>query len=97
MQWMKDRDLLIEEALAFTKSIAPHSPIAIETHTQVEPIVAVALEQPAKPKDKLFEREDIQQRLSNFSATQNRFQRAREEYFTKTLGKARAEFRGKDS
>jgi len=88
MQWMKDRDLLIEETLAFARSVAPHAPTAIETQAQVEPIKTVALEQPPRPKDKLFEREEIKQRVADFSATQNRFQREREEYFKKTLGKA---------
>jgi hypothetical protein len=64
----------------------------IETPTQVEQPKAVASEQIAKPRDKLFEREEIQHRVADFKATQNRFKRERKEYFKKTMGKVRLSF-----
>jgi hypothetical protein len=38
-----------------------------------------------------MEREEIIARLANFKATQERFEREREEYFVTTLGNARQE------
>jgi hypothetical protein len=89
-QWMKDRDQLIEETLAFVQGVATLKPIRIETPTQVEPPKAFAPQQPAKPKDKLFGREEIRQRVADFKATQNRFQREREEYYKETMAKVRS-------
>jgi hypothetical protein len=89
MQWMRDRDLLIAETLAFARSVAAHRPIGIEPQAQVEPIKTVALEQTAKPKDKLFERDEIKQRVTDFKATQTKFQREREEYYNATMAKVR--------
>ena len=87
-QWMKDRDRLIEETLTFVQGVTL-KPIRIESPTQVEPPKAVAPQQRAKPKDKLFEREEILQRVADFKATQNRFQREREEYYKATMAKVR--------
>ena len=39
------------------------------------------------------EREEIATRVASFKATQEKFQREREEYFVATLQKARSEFR----
>jgi hypothetical protein len=90
MQWMRDRDLLIEETLAFAQRVAAAKPVRIETPTQVEPSRMVALEQIAKPRDKLFEREEIRQRVADFQANQQKFQREREEYFKQTMAKVRS-------
>jgi hypothetical protein len=96
--WMKQRDLLIQETLEFvqgistdSKSVAPpaqrtaegnESPIAVQN--------PVVVEGPA-PKDKLdMERTAILRRVANFKANQQRFQREREEYFQNTMDKARA-------
>ena len=59
------------------------------TPKQVEPPKTFAPQQPAKPKDKLLEREEIRKRLEEFKATQNRFQREREEYYKATMTKVR--------
>jgi hypothetical protein len=88
-QWMKDRDRLIEETLAFVQGVATLKPIQIEVPKQVDPPTAVELGQVAKPKDRLFEREEIRERLVVFKATQNRFQREREEYYKATMAKVR--------
>jgi hypothetical protein len=87
-QWMNDRDRLIEETLTFVQGVTLKT-IRIESPRQVEPPKAFAPQQPAKPKDKLFEREEILQRLADFKATQNRFQREREEYYKATMAKVR--------
>ncbi len=89
MQWIKDRDRLIEETLAFVQEVATLKPILIEVPKQIEPPKAIEVVQIAKPKDKLFEREEIRRRLADFKATQNRFQREREEYYETTMAKVR--------
>ena len=87
-QWIKDRDLLIEQSLAFAQRMAVLKPVWIETPTQVEPPKATELANAAKPKDKLFEREEIRQRVADFKAIQSKFEREREEYFKLTMAKA---------
>ncbi len=90
MQWMRDRDLLIEETLAFAQEVAAVNPVQIEHSTWVGPPKTVAVVQMAKPKGKIFEREEILQRVANFEATQHKFQREREEYFRTTMEKVRS-------
>jgi hypothetical protein len=95
--WMKQRDLLIQETLEFVQGISTDSKIgAPSTQRIVEGNVSVAaaktpvvVESPA-PHDRLnMERTAIQRRLENFKANQQRFQREREEYFQNTITKAR--------
>jgi hypothetical protein len=86
-QWLKDRDRLVEEGLAFIQTLAAAKRVGIETQTQ-EPPKEVDLTQIAKPRDKLFERDEIRQRVADFKATQHRFQREREEHYKKTMAKA---------
>ena len=90
MQWMRDRDLLIEETLAFAQSIAAVNPVQIEHPMRVEPLKTVELPQVVKPKDKIFEREEILRRVADFKTTQHKFQCEREEYFKKTMAMARS-------
>ena len=90
MQWMRDRDLLIEETLAFVQMVASTQPVRADRPTEVEPPKTVAVVQVAKPKDKIFEREEIRQRVADFEATQHKFQHEREEYFKKTMAKVRS-------
>jgi hypothetical protein len=87
---MRDRDLLIEETLAFAQRVAAVNPVQIEHPTRVEPPKAVAVVQVATPKDKIFEREEIRQRVADFEATQHKFQREREEYYKATMAKIRS-------
>jgi hypothetical protein len=45
-----------------------------------------------EPQDRLArEREEIRRRVASFKATQEKFKREREEYFSTTLGNARQE------
>jgi hypothetical protein len=62
---------------------------SVETPTRVEQPIAVASEQTAKPRDRIFEREEILQRVADFKANQHRFQRKREEYYKETMAKVR--------
>jgi hypothetical protein len=95
--WMKQRDLLIEETLEFVQGISTDSkivaPSAQPTVGNQSPTALkspVVVEGPA-PKDKLnMERTAILRQVANFKANQQRFQREREEYFQNTMDKARA-------
>jgi hypothetical protein len=132
MKWVKERDLLIAQALAFVQSVSGKKedagkPVA-EPEIEAAPIdvvnddtiqdrsigdrsiadssikddaikiVAPVRDIPANigvsrtvaPSD--F-RTEIQNRVANFRAHQERFHREREEYFSATLAKARAGFR----
>jgi hypothetical protein len=84
---MRDRDLLIQETMAFAQRVAAAKPVRIETATQVEFQKRVEL---AQRKGKLFERDEIGERVAEFKATQRKFEREREEYFDKTMAKIRS-------
>ena len=92
--WMKQRDLLIQETLAFVQEVAANSKIVVPLVQQVveanKPRIPLEAKDPA-PTDKLdMERAAILRRVANFKANQQRFQREREEYFAGTMAKARA-------
>jgi hypothetical protein len=84
-QWMRDRDLLVEETLAFVQRVATGDPVRVETAEQIEPPNTVAMPPMAKPKDKLSERDAIKKRVADFKTTQHKFEREREDYFRKTM------------
>jgi hypothetical protein len=96
-QWMRDRDLLVEETLAFAQKIATGNPVRIETAKQIESPNTVAMPPIAKPKDKFSEREAIRQRVADFKATQHRFEREREDYYRRTMSKVRSNSSGSDA
>ena len=82
--WFKD----LEETLSLAeRRIAPKS-VRIDALTHVEPSKTIT--QSIKPKDKFFEREEIRQRMSDFRATQRRFEIEREEFFKNTMARLRA-------
>lgn len=94
-EWMKQRDLLIEETLEFVQGVASNFKDAQATQPHVKagtpdtlsPVVAKV---PA-PADKLdLERASILRRVADFKANQQRFQREREEYFAGTMAMLRA-------
>jgi hypothetical protein len=89
-KWERDRDLLLEEALAFAQSVAAAKSARAETLAWVERPRALEPAQLPKPRDMIFEREEIRQRIADFKVTQRKFQLDREEYFEKTLAKARS-------
>jgi hypothetical protein len=93
-EWMKQRDLLIQETMEFVQEVAANSKIVAPLVQQVveanKPQIPLEAKDPA-PTDKLdMERADILRRVANFKANQRRFQREREEYFAGTMAKARA-------
>jgi hypothetical protein len=96
-QWMRDRDLLVRECLAFAQRVAAARTVGVETPPaartvrvetpQAEPPRSVEL---AQPKDSHFERQEIMRRMAEFKATQDRFEREREEYFKNVMAKVQA-------
>jgi LPS O-antigen subunit length determinant protein (WzzB/FepE family) len=87
--WMKPRDLSIEETLAFSQRVTADTkvvkPAAVVPKTyEQKPVTATLTEKPD------MERAAIQRRVMNFKAHQDRFQREREEYYATTMAKARA-------
>ena len=119
MEWVRERDLLIAQTLAFVQSVSDQSrdrkkldskkpeaekPEAKEpgaepeTKSRIEaaPIDAVKIDEPAgipfniealrAAKSGDF-RAEIQTRVANFRAHQERFLREREEYYSATLAK----------
>ena len=95
-EWTKQRDLLIEETLAFVQGVAVNtsripSVQAVEAKEPATPVQKPVIAKDLEPKDKLeIERTFIQRRVANFKAHQERFEREREEYFATTMAKARA-------
>jgi hypothetical protein len=101
--WREQRDLLIEETMAFTQRLRSNAPKQFEfPNTIPQPLssdvaihpepwqLPMATEVPT-PKDRLdTERDVVQRRLANFKATQKKFQQEREEYYTRTMSAARA-------
>jgi hypothetical protein len=98
--WMKLRDLLLEEALAFAQSVtantkkialAPvHQPDAAQDFAlSVQRPVAVTEPAPKVTPD--MERTAILRQVANFKAHQQRFQREREDYFQNTMAQARSD------
>jgi hypothetical protein len=105
MQWIKERDALIAQTLAFVQSVTgkkPDAEQAFETavidaseekqtieHTMktVEPRNSVEV----SPVNASIDfRSEMQARVANFRAHQERFNREREAYCSATLVKARA-------
>jgi hypothetical protein len=93
-EWMKERDLLIEETLAFAQGVAANAPKMASPARQFETAQSFAsssLQSADVAPD--LERAAILRRVANFKAHQQRFQREREDYFQKTMAKARPEQR----
>jgi hypothetical protein len=91
-EWKKQRDLLVEEALAFSQRVAVYT-TAVPPETK-DPrtfeLKSVAAEDSAPTEKPNRERAVLQNRLRSFKAHQDRFQREREEYYATTMAKARA-------
>jgi hypothetical protein len=82
--WFKDP----EDTLSLAERRIAPNPSGIDALTHVE--LSRAITQNVKPKDKFFERDEIRQRLSEFKATQRRFEVEREEFFKNTMASLRA-------
>jgi hypothetical protein len=98
--WMKQRDLLLEEALAFAESVAANTQKIALTPVH-QPDAAkdcglsaqrpVAVTEPAPTDTPDMERIAILRQVANFKAHQQRFQREREDYFQNTMAQARSD------
>jgi hypothetical protein len=101
--WMRERDQLIEQTLAFVQGVAAAKPAraAAVAPAPAEPAKPVAQTGPAEPsKPERFapiglapmasERSEIERRVANFKAQQQKFQRAREAHYDAIFLKARA-------
>jgi hypothetical protein len=86
--WRED----LEEALSLAERRIAPNPVRTDALTMVEPQKAAAPKQTIKPKDNIFEREDIRQRLAAFRATQRRFEIERDEYFKMTMANLQQKF-----
>jgi hypothetical protein len=100
--WMRERDQLIEQTLAFVEGVAAAKPAraAAVGPARAEPGKPVAQTGPAEPpKPEKFaavgvpmvsERAEIERRVAKFKAQQQKFQRAREADYDAIFSKARA-------
>lgn len=98
--WMRERDQLIEQTLAFVEGVAAARPARTAAAT-AEPAKAVEPARPAEPPKPAglapirvvpmaSERAEIERRVANFKAQQQKFQRAREADYDAIFSKARA-------
>ena len=91
--WKKKSDLLVEETLTFVQGVASAETDRDERLIQATELIESVLQSELpKPKDRLFRDEQLEKRLSEFKAVQHRFARERDEFFNKTMSKARAPF-----
>jgi len=101
--WMRERDQLIEQTLAFVEGVAAAKPAraAVAAPARAEPAKPVAQAGPAEPSKPAgiaamglapmaSERAEIERRVANFKAQQQKFQRAREAHYDAIFSKARA-------
>jgi hypothetical protein len=88
--WMRERDQLIEQTLAFVEGVSAARPVRIEPPKKLEPAKAVEPAKPAALASMASERAEIERRVANFKANQQKFQREREEHYHAVFSKARA-------
>ena len=101
--WMRERDQLIEQTLAFVEGVAAARPArtAAAAPAPAEPAKPVEQAGPAEPSKPagiavmglaamVSERAEIERRVANFKAQQHKFQRAREADYDAIFAKARA-------
>ena len=96
MSRSRKSDPWVEETLAFAREASSsQSNRDVAPVHMVEVVETVMKSNLPKAKDALFEREEIQARLSEFKAIQLRFARERDEYFKKTMANIRLGSPGK--
>jgi hypothetical protein len=101
--WMRERDQLIEQTLAFVQGVAAAKPVRAEAAgpARAEPAKPVEQAGPAEqPRlagippiglaPMASERAEIEHRVAKFKAQQQKFQRAREAHYDAIFSKARA-------
>ena len=99
-EWKRQLDVLVEETMAFVRTVSGDASKKIDFRQTVAPLELqgvpelMQLPMAAKvppPIDKLDrESEVIQKRVANFKANQKKFQKEREEYYARTMSAARA-------
>src|SRR5215216_4832593 len=108
MKWMRERDLLIAQTMAFVQSVTGKKPdgekpvaysattsLAAPTMPDIEAMLAEAIAIPEPPKPVQISRtvlrseyqNEIQARVANFRAHQQRFLKEREDYCSTTMAK----------
>ena len=109
MKWMRERDLLIAQTMAFVQSVTgkkpelfakPDAGASFEAPALADaprPIaVAIAPPKPAaivRPEPRVDFQSEIRARVANFRAHQERFSREREAYCSATMAKVHASLR----
>jgi flagellar biosynthesis/type III secretory pathway protein FliH len=94
--WMRERDQLIEQTMAFVEGVTAARPVRAEPSPKSEPAPkpepapAVEASKPAAPAFMASERAEIEKRVANFKAHQQKFQREREEHYNAVFAKTRA-------
>ena len=96
--WMRERDQLIEQTLAFVEGVAAARPVRTVASPRAEPAKPLEQARPAEPAKPAAislapmasERAEIERRVANFKAQQQKFQRAREAHYDAIFSKARA-------
>jgi hypothetical protein len=95
--WMRERDQLIEQTLAFVEGVAAARPVRtdaavparVEPPKPVEPAKSVGPAKSMGPGFMASERAEIERRVANFKAHQQKFQREREEHYNAVFAKTR--------
>ena len=109
MKWMRERDLLIAQTMAFVQSVtgkkpdddkpaafaASGPPASSPSLPDIEAMLAEAIAIPEPPKQVAMARtplrseyqNEIQARVANFRAHQQRFLKEREDYCSSTMAK----------
>jgi len=90
--WMRERDQLIEQTLAFVEGVAAASPKRTDAavSARIEPPRPVEPLKPAGPGFMASERAEIERRVANFRARQQKFQRERDEHYNAVFSKTRS-------
>jgi hypothetical protein len=91
MNWKAELDALIEETMAMAKTanagtIKPVVPLPLVERALAQPHRSTPIAPMIWPAS---ERDQIKQRVSNFKAHQERLRQEREDFFTRTMTKAR--------
>lgn len=90
MKWIRERDELIAQTMAFVQSISGQQPTTRPAVPSAEAPQGAPMPEPVRialPAADI--RTEIQQRVANFRKHQERFEREREEFCRSTLAKAR--------
>jgi hypothetical protein len=101
--WMRERDQLIEQTMAFVQGVAAAKPARTVTAGPAQPELAQPVAQAGPAESPRLagialmglapmasERAEIERRVANFKAQQQKFQRAREAHYDAIFSKARA-------